>query len=104
MAAMGHVADDGRILARELVEIFAELRALLGRSLAVRVFSMHSFDADPVQRRGLMQSAIEAMASKAVRAPRPTVLPLAEARQAPLRLHAVARDEAEARRAAAETR
>jgi NADPH2:quinone reductase len=63
-------------------DVFAELRALLGRSLAVRVFSMHSFDADPVQRRGLMQSAIEAMASKAVRAPRPTILPLAEARQA----------------------
>jgi NADPH2:quinone reductase len=63
-------------------DVFAELRALLGRSLAVRVFSMHSFDADPVRRRGLMQSAIEAMASKAVRAPRPTVLPLAESRQA----------------------
>jgi NADPH:quinone reductase len=63
-------------------DVFAELRALLGRSLAVRVFSMHSFDADPVQRRGLMQSAIEALASDAVHAPRATVLPLAEARQA----------------------
>jgi NADPH2:quinone reductase len=63
-------------------DVFAELRSLLGRSLAVRTFSMHTFDADPVQRRGLMQAAIEAMACGAVRAPQLTVLPLSEARRA----------------------
>ena len=63
-------------------DVFAELRSLLGRSLAVRTFSMHTFDADAAQRRGLMQSAIDVMASGAVRAPRATVLPLAQARRA----------------------
>ena len=63
-------------------DVFAELRALLARSLAVRAFSMHTFDADPVRRRGLMQASIDAMAAGRVRAPQATVLPLAEARQA----------------------
>ena len=63
-------------------DVFAELRALLARSLAVRAFSMHTFDADPVRRRGLMQASIDAMAAGRVRAPQGTVLPLAEARQA----------------------
>lgn len=63
-------------------DVFAELRALLGRSLAVRVFSMHTFDADITQRRALMQAAIDAMAAGTVRAPRATVLQLSEARQA----------------------
>ena len=63
-------------------DVFAELRTLLGRSLAVRAFSMHSFDADATRRRSLMQAAIDAMASGAVKAPPATVLPLAQARQA----------------------
>lgn len=63
-------------------DVFGELRALLGRSLAVRTFSMHTFDADPSQRRALMRAAIDALADGTVRAPRATVLPLAEARRA----------------------
>jgi NADPH2:quinone reductase len=63
-------------------DVFAELRSLLGRSPAVRVFSMHSFDADPVRRRALMQASIDAMAAGKVRAPQATVLLLAEARHA----------------------
>lgn len=63
-------------------DVFAELRSLLGRSLAVRTFSMHSFDADAPRRRALMQSAINAMASGKVRPPPSTVLALAEARRA----------------------
>lgn len=63
-------------------DVFATLRALLGRSLAVRAFSMHTFDADAQARRALMQAAIEALAAGRVRAPRATVLPLAEARRA----------------------
>jgi NADPH2:quinone reductase len=63
-------------------DVFAELRALLGRSLAVRAFSMHTFDADAQRRRALMQAAIDAMAAGEVRAPQATVLPLAEARAA----------------------
>ncbi len=63
-------------------DVFAELRRLLARSLAVRTFSMHSFDADPVQRRALMQAAISALASGVLRSPPNTVLPLADARRA----------------------
>lgn len=63
-------------------DVFGVLRQSLGRSLAVRTFSMHSFDADTAQRRGLMQAAIALMASGAVHAPPATVLPLAQAQQA----------------------
>ena len=63
-------------------DVFMELRALLGRSLAVRTFSIHTFDQDRTQRRGLMQSAIEMMAAGHIRAPRTTVIPLAEVRRA----------------------
>lgn len=63
-------------------DVFKVLRILLGRSLAVRCFSMHTFDDDPAQRRALMQSAIELMAQGHVRAPRPTRLRLDQAREA----------------------
>lgn len=63
-------------------DVFMELRALLGRSLAVRTFSFHTFDEDRVQRRALMARAVELMRSGAVKAPPAQVLPLVEARQA----------------------
>lgn len=63
-------------------DVFAELRRQLGSSLAVRTFSMHTFDADPARRRALMASAIADMAAGRVRPPPATVLPLAQARQA----------------------
>jgi NADPH2:quinone reductase len=63
-------------------DVFAELRSLLGLSLAVRTFSMHTFDADTPRRRALMNAAINAMAAGAVKAPPATVLPLAQARRA----------------------
>jgi NADPH:quinone reductase len=63
-------------------DVFAELRTLLGRSLAVRTFSMHSFDADTTRRRALMQAGIDLMATGAVQAPPATVLALSQARRA----------------------
>jgi len=63
-------------------DVFKVLRSLLGRSLAVRCFSMHTFDEDASQRRALMQSAIELMAAGHVRAPTPTRMRLDQARQA----------------------
>lgn len=62
-------------------DVFAEMRKLLGRSLAIRTFSIHAIDADPQQRRGLMHSAIDLMGSGAVRAPRAAHYPLADARR-----------------------
>lgn len=81
LAPLG-LAVSYNILAGLPPDVFAVLRQLLGRSLAVRTFSMHTFDADAATRRGLMQQAIELMARGAVQAPPATVLPLAEARRA----------------------
>jgi NADPH2:quinone reductase len=81
LAPLG-LAVSYNILAGMPPEVFAVLRQLLGRSLAVRTFSMHTFDADAGYRRALMQDAIDLMARGAVQAPPATVLPLAEARRA----------------------
>lgn len=59
-------------------DVFTELRLLLGKSLAVRTFSIHTFDQDRAQRRGLMESAIRLMAAGHVQAPPATVMPLAD--------------------------
>ena len=63
-------------------DVFGALRDHLGKSLGVRVFSMHTFDADEPLRRGLMQDSIEAMAAGRIGAPPATVLALSQAREA----------------------
>lgn len=63
-------------------DVFMELRALLGKSLAVRTFSIHTFDQHRAERRALMQRAIDLMAAGDVHAPQTTVVPLDEVRQA----------------------
>lgn len=63
-------------------DVFMALRALLSRSLAVRTFSIHTFDSDRARRRGLMESAIALMAAGRVRAPRTTVMALSDVRRA----------------------
>jgi len=63
-------------------DIFGALRKVLGKSLGVRVYSIHTLDHEPVKRRGFMERAIELMAARKLRPPPPTLLPLAEARRA----------------------
>lgn len=63
-------------------DVFATLRRHLGKSLGVRVFSMHTFDADTAVRRKLMTDSIDAMQSGRLRAPSATVLPLSQAPEA----------------------
>jgi NADPH2:quinone reductase len=63
-------------------DVFQVLRSMLGRSLAVRCFSMHTFDEDTDQRRALMNTAIELMAAGKVHAPQPNRFPLSQVRQA----------------------
>lgn len=63
-------------------DVFAALRQHLGKSLGVRVFSMHTFDSDPQLRRSLMMRSIDAMAAGRIRAPRATVLRLDQAQEA----------------------
>jgi NADPH2:quinone reductase len=62
-------------------DVFAEMRKLLGRSLAIRTFSIHAMDADAPQRRGMMETAIRLMAEGRVRAPKTTRFSLADARR-----------------------
>jgi NADPH2:quinone reductase len=62
--------------------LLGEMRRLLGRSLGVRCYSIHTLDGEPDTRRALMQRAIELMAAGRLRPPPPTRLPLAEAARA----------------------
>jgi NADPH2:quinone reductase len=82
LAPMGTAVSYNIVAGPPAADVFMTLRALLGRSLAVRCFSMHTFDEDVTQRRALMQGAIDLMAAGHVRAPAATVLPLTEARRA----------------------
>jgi NADPH:quinone reductase len=87
IACLRALAPSGMLVSYNIVngppagDVFEELRKLLGRSLAVRTFSIHAVDGDPAQRRGLMEAAIALMAEGRVRAPEATCFPLAEARR-----------------------
>lgn len=63
-------------------DIFGALRRAIGKSLGVRVYSIHTLDHEPEKRRGFMQRAIDLMAEGRLRPPPATLLPLAEARRA----------------------
>jgi NADPH2:quinone reductase len=55
-------------------DVFGLLRELLGKSLGVRCFSMHTFDEDRDNRRELMRNAIDLMSKGHVKAPPSIVL------------------------------
>lgn len=63
-------------------DLFTALRDRLSASLGVRCYSIHTLDEARDTRRALMGRMIELMAAGRVRPPRPTVLPLAQARRA----------------------
>jgi NADPH2:quinone reductase len=63
-------------------DLYGELRKRAGKSLGVRVYSIHTLDHDRELRRALMERAIELMAAGRLRPPPPTVLPLSEAARA----------------------
>ncbi|MCI3951565.1 MAG: putative quinone oxidoreductase, NADPH-dependent [Burkholderiales bacterium] len=63
-------------------DLYGELRKRLGKSLGVRVYSVHTLDHERELRRALMERAIELMAAGRLRPPPPTVLSLAEAARA----------------------
>ncbi len=62
--------------------LLGALRRLMGKSLGVRCYSIHSLDRIPATRRALMDRAIALMAAGKLRPPPPTLLPLTEARRA----------------------
>lgn len=82
LAPMGMVVSINVITGMPSHDVFKEMRTLLARSPALRTFSMHSFDEDAAVRRGLMQAAIEQMASGQVKAPQAKVLSLAQIQHA----------------------
>jgi NADPH2:quinone reductase len=62
--------------------LLGEMRRLLGKSLGVRCYSIHTLDAEPEVRRALMERALQLLAEKRIRAPKASCLPLSEAAQA----------------------
>jgi len=82
LAPMGTVVSYNVVQGAPSGDVFQALRTMLGRSLAVRVFSMHTFDEDRAARRALMQRAIDDMAAGRVKAPPALRMPLARIREA----------------------
>lgn len=62
--------------------LLGEMRRLLGRSLGVRCYSIHTLDAEPAVRRALMERALDLMSKGRVRAPAATRMSLAQAADA----------------------
>lgn len=82
LAPMGTVVSINIIAGLPAADVFVEMRALLSRSLALRTFSMHTFDNDEAKRRSLMALAIDQMARGDVKAPKSMVMPLSDIRKA----------------------
>ena len=86
LAPMGQLVSYNLVLGFPPRETLREMRALLGRSLALRTFSMHTYDELPAQRRALMEEAIALMAAGRVQAPPTLSLPIDAVREAHERL------------------
>jgi NADPH2:quinone reductase len=84
LSPLGTAISFNIITGQPSADVFGLMRELLGKSLGIRCFSMHTFDADEKNRRELMHQAIEWMAAGKVRAPSPMVMPLSEAVKAHL--------------------
>ncbi|HEV7803049.1 MAG TPA: zinc-dependent alcohol dehydrogenase family protein [Burkholderiales bacterium] len=82
LAPLGTLVSFSTLGGKPGKDVFAALRARLGKSLGVRCYSIHTLDQQPVTRRALMQRAIDLMAAGRLSPPAPTLLPLAEARRA----------------------
>jgi len=81
LAPLGTVVSYNIVQGMPTQDVFGVMRDLLGKSLALRCFSMHTFDEDVSLRRGLMQEAIALMANAQVKAPECRIFKLSEVRQ-----------------------
>lgn len=83
---MNSLAPFGTLISYNIVQgmptedTFQLMRQLLERSLSIRCFSMHTFDADRAMRRSLMDAAIELLAQKKTTMPAPQIFKLSEVR------------------------
>lgn len=82
LAPMGTVVSYNAVAGLPPEDVFVTMRSLLGRSLALRCFSMHTFDADAVLRRRLMDESLKLLAAGHVRFPLPTLLRLSQVQDA----------------------
>lgn len=62
-------------------DTFQVMRQLLEKSLSIRCFSMHTFDADRDKRRGLMNAAIELLGQQQIVFTPPKIFKLGEVQQ-----------------------
>ena len=82
LAPMGMLVSYNVIQGPPATDVFQVMRDLLGRSLSLRTFSMHTLDEDRTARRALMQQAIDDMVSNRIKAPEPLCFPLDQVRHA----------------------
>lgn len=81
LAPLGTLVSYNAVQGSPTEDVFQVLRELLGKSLAIRCFSMHTFDKDRSARRALMQEAMDLMAQAHVKAPENHLFKLNEVRQ-----------------------
>ena len=82
LAARGTLLSYNALAGLPDKNLLGEMRRLLGKSLGVRCYSIHTMDAEPDTRRALMERALKLLAEGRIRAPKTTVLPLSDAVQA----------------------
>ncbi len=81
LAPLGTLVSYNIVQGMPTQDVFGLLRKWLGKSLAVRCFSMHTLDQDPLARRALMLSAIDLMAQGIVKAPVHQIFQLSDVRR-----------------------
>ena len=82
IAPLGMLVSYGLLGGMPETDLFAEMRANLERSPAVRCFTMHTYDHMPEPRRAAMAAAIELLAAGKIVPAIAAKLPLAEAGRA----------------------
>ena len=81
LAALGTAVSYNIVQGLPSEDVFQVLRKLLGKSIAVRCFSMHTLDADRATRRALMQAAIDLMGAGYVKPPEAQIYKLDDVRR-----------------------
>ena len=82
LAPLGMVVSFNALAGLPEDELFAAMRARLGKSLAVRCFSWHAFDGDPEKGQRIIDAVVAQFAAGAFNPPIHELMPLSEARRA----------------------
>jgi NADPH2:quinone reductase len=82
LAPMGMIVSFNALAGFPEKDLFKEMRAHLPKSPAVRCFTMHSFDHDPLARKRVADNVVALFAAGKVKPPVCARLPLADARKA----------------------